>query len=70
MALEGSRPSPAVGTAAGARAFSSWRRELAVCGPASHPAARPGMRKVPEIEKGGGSRQFEIGAGRALLPPL
>lgn len=71
----GSRPSPAAGRAGG-RALPSWCREAANVRPRSpppfsaHPAARPGMRKVPEIEKGGGPRQFEIGAGRALLPPL
>lgn len=65
---------------AGGRAPPSWRGELAVRGrrrrrllPSPlfshpHPAARPGMRKVPANEKGGGPRQPAIGAGRALFP--
>lgn len=49
-----------LGEHCGGRASPSWRRECAVCSRCSpppfshpHPAARPGMRKVPESEKGG-----------------
>lgn len=72
----GSRPSPAAGRTGG-RALPSWRREAAnVRSSLPSPFLRSSSGGEPRHAEGSrnregrGPRLFEIGAGRALLPPL
>jgi hypothetical protein len=59
------------------RALPSWRREFAMCGPAPLPLSpllirrrAPACGRFQKSRRAGARGSFEIGAGRALLPPL